>query len=122
MKATREEMTAKALQALEAMDAIESLVDDLRDNGKIRMSEQWLKNAPDVTPGCCQSRTYFDNAGNMYDVYRYVSGLRECYDACEAFENETWNFVFHMHFTISEILGQQLTMLFVLAKRKIGKL
>jgi hypothetical protein len=114
MKATREEMKAEALRLMERIYLGDDFIEELRENDEVGMTEQYIRPREDAKarPGDYQKRTYFGLAGEMYSVYPYIAGLRECDEAPAKFEQKTGYFVWHMNYTEMSI-GRMLTLFYI---------
>jgi hypothetical protein len=112
-KTTREEMKAEALRLMDRLNLKDEIINELRDENHVNMTEQWIKDIPEVAPGLYQTRTYFGLKGEAYDVYPLSYGLNECYEALAEFETETGGFVYHMHYSQSAFVGPQLALFYI---------
>jgi hypothetical protein len=114
MKASREEMKQAALSLMEALDMGENFINELRDEGKVGMSEQWY--VPPINlkgiPGRFQRRVYFGIEGTAFHVYPYIAGLTECDESPAEFEERTGHFVWHMHYLVTSY-GRLLSLFFI---------
>jgi hypothetical protein len=113
-RATREETKEFAQKLMEAIRLGDKFINDLRDDDKVGMSEQHLKERPEVFSGeISQPRTYFDSEGGMYDVYPYMFGMKECDEAPAWFEEKyPGYYVYHMNYART-FLGEQVTLFYV---------